>query len=65
MVPEGAERVQVKVVAIAGECARDRMSDHLGETSWCSDFSTLLRRYVGEKALRSLSNTRLASALRI
>jgi hypothetical protein len=41
MVPEGAERVQVKVVAIAGECARDRTNDRKAETSWCSDFSTL------------------------
>jgi hypothetical protein len=28
-------------VAIAGECARDRTSDHKAETSWCSDFSSL------------------------
>jgi len=41
MVPDGAERVQVKVVAIAGECARDRTSDRKAETSWCADFSTL------------------------
>jgi hypothetical protein len=41
MVPEGAERVQLKVVAIAGERARDRTNDRTAETSWCSDFSSL------------------------
>jgi len=41
MIPEGAERMQVKVVAISGERARDRASDHKAETAWCSEFTNL------------------------
>jgi hypothetical protein len=42
MVPEGADRLQVKVVAISGPTApRDASRDRDAETAWCTDFSKL------------------------
>jgi len=59
LAPEGANRLQVKVVAIAGSgISRDPVRNRDAETLWCSDFSRLqelLRRdgteLVVEKAL--------------
>ena len=56
LAPEGANRLQVKVVAIAGfGTSRDPVRDRDAETLWCSDFSRLLRQngtdLVVEKAL--------------
>jgi hypothetical protein len=42
LAPEGANRLQVKVVAIAGSgISRDPVRDRDAETLWCSDFSRL------------------------
>jgi len=41
MVPREAERMQVKVVAVAGAGTRDSTSDRDAETLWCSDLSRL------------------------
>ena len=42
IVPEGADRLQVKVVAVTGQNApRDASRDRDAEAAWCSDFSKL------------------------
>jgi hypothetical protein len=42
LAPEGANRLQVKVVAIAGSgISRDPVRDRDAEMLWCSDFSRL------------------------
>jgi hypothetical protein len=42
MVPEGAERLQVKVVAVTGSgTPRDTSRDRDAETTWCSEFAKL------------------------
>ena len=44
MIPDGADRLQVKVVAVTGPTApRDASRDRDAETAWCSDFSKLQR----------------------